>query len=376
MDIAKIVAYLRCPVTGSSLKLVDVDRRHRTGFVCTPRKGNNIKPIVGGATDRMLIPEDESFAYPIVDGIPVLLGPEKLLPADRAAGHPILDLRDPIYAEAYEEMEFYNSPQAFPPRYPIMGALTGYKDIASIAPSFPEPAYLWIDAPHESQAHLEAYRHLAPVAGKTVLQIGGSGSHAIKMLLAGAERGFLVTPMMSEARYAARLATDFGVRDRFAPVLGVGEQIPFAADIVNLFFSFGCFHHMRWRYLGAELHRVLVKGGKFAGVDPYKTSLHTIGMKILGKRESQVYCRPITPKRLMEMKRWFPDMTVTQHGPLLRYMFLGLERLSMGRFTLSLSAMMKIMRLDNFLGRLAHLESCGGAVVIAGTKRHERGRDV
>lgn len=369
MDVAEIIEYLRCPVTGSALKLVDVDRGRRAGFVCTPRKGGDGRPIAGAATDdRMLMPDDESFAYPVVDGVPVLLAPERLLPADRAAGHPAVDLRDPRYAEAYEQMEFYNSPHASPPRDRIMGALTGREDIAAIASGFPEPAHLWVDAPHESLAQLEAYRHLAPIADKTFLQIGGSGPHAVKMLLAGARRAFLVTPMAAEARYAARLAADFGVRDRFAAVLGVGEELPLAAETIDVVFSGGCFHHMRWRYLGGELHRVLVDGGKFAGTDPWKTPLHTIGTRMLGKRESQVHCRPVTPRRVMELKRWFPGMTVSQHGPLLRYLFLGLEKLSMGRFTLSPRVMMKVMRLDDFLGRAARLERYGGALVVAGTK--------
>ena len=370
MDVAEIVEYLRCPLSGSALRLVDIDRGQRAAFVCAPRKGGDIEPIVQ-ATDRMLIAEDGASAYPIVDGFPVLLGPERLLPATRDAGRPV-DLRDPLYAEAYEEMKFYNSPHASPPRDRIMGALEGYGDFAAIALGFPEPARVWVDAPHESLAQLEAYRYLAPVADKTVLQIGGSGPHAVKLLLAGARRGFLVTPMLAEARYAARLASDYGVRDRFAPVLGVGEQIPLAAEAVDLVFSGGCFHHMRWRHLGGELHRVLAEGGKFAGTDPWKTPLHTIGTRMLGKRESQVHCRPVTPKRLTELRKWFPDLTVRRHGPLLRYVFLGLDKLSRGRFRPSPGFMMTVMRVDDFLGRAARLERYGGALVVAGTKSRSK----
>ncbi len=172
--------------------------------------------------------------------------------------------------------------------------------------------------------------------------------------------------MLAEARYAQCLATDFGVRDRFTAVLGVGEQIPFDVGVIDLAFSFGCFHHMRWEYLGAELHRILAKDGKFAGTDPYKTPLHTIGTKILGKQEPQFYCRPITPKRLMKMKKWFPDMMVSQQAPLLRYIVLGLEKLSAGYFKLPMSTMMTLARIDNFLGRFFHLQNYGGLVNIAG----------
>lgn len=376
MDVAEIVEYLRCPVSGSALRLADVDRGQRAAFVRTQRKGGDVEPLADEATDRMLIAEDGSSAYPIVDGFPVLLGPERFLPADRAAGQPVADLRDPLYAEAYEEMGFYNSSHASPLRDRIMGALEGCGDIASIAPGFPEPARLWVDSPHESLAQLAAYRHLAPVADKTVLQIGGSGPHAVKLLLAGARRGLLVTPMLAEARFAARLASDYGVRDRFAPVLGVGEQLPLAAGSVDLIFSGGCFHHMRWRHLGGELHRVLAEGGRFAGTDPWKTPLHTIGTRMLGKRESQVHCRPVTPQRLAELRKWFPDLAVGRHGPLLRYVFIGLERLSRGRFRPSPRVMMKVMRVDDFLGRAARLERYGGALVVAGTKRRSTPVDV
>ena len=366
MDIAEIVECLRCPVTGKSLKLASVGSGQETGFVRVPRKGRDVKPIQGGG--QMLVAEDESFAYPIADGIPVLLGPEKLL-ARRAADDPIVDLQDPMYAEAYEEMEFYNDPRVRSPLRSIMGALTEHEDIASIAHSFPEPARFWIDSLHESLAQLEAYDHLAPVAGKTVLQIGGSGSHAVKMLLAGAERGFLITPMAEEARYAERIAESFGVRSRFAPLLGIGEQLPFVADCIDRVYSGGCFHHMRLKHVGAELHRVLTRDGKFSGCDLYTTPLHTIGATLLGKREKSVYCRPLTSERLMEMKRWFPDMTAHRHGPLLRYLFLGLEKLSLGYFRLPLPVMMNLMHLDNSLGRFAHPENTGGGIVVTeGTK--------
>ena len=121
MDIAEVVEHLRCPVTARSLEVVDIERSDRDGYVPVPRKGSDREPISDGATDRMLILEDESFAYPIVDGVPVLLGPERLLRACRAAGHSIIDLSEPMYAEAYEEMEFYNFPHAFPPRRHING---------------------------------------------------------------------------------------------------------------------------------------------------------------------------------------------------------------------------------------------------------------
>ena len=53
-----------------------------------------------------MLRSDNEAAYPIVAGIPVLLGPEGLTHPDRAGDE---DLHVPVYAEAYEEMAHYNS---------------------------------------------------------------------------------------------------------------------------------------------------------------------------------------------------------------------------------------------------------------------------
>lgn len=370
MTLNEIVDHLRCPVTGSPLKLVDAPCGPGAGFVPVPRRGCDTAPF--GPTGKMLILRDESSGYPIVDDIPVLLGPEKLVPA--ASREEGVDLRDPLYAEAYAEMAHYNSVNPAGDDEPLrsMGGVTTH-NAASIARSFPEPAGVWIDSPHDSLAQLDAYRHLAPVTGRTVMQLGGHGSHAVKMLLAGARRGFLVTPMLGEAQRAKRLAESYGVGHRFAAVLGLGEQIPLAADSIDLVVSGGCFHHTRLEYLAAELHRVLATGGRFAGYDAWKTPLHTIGTKLLGKRDP-VNCRPITPGRLAHMTRWFPDMTSSRHGPLLRYLLLGLEKLIRASFRLPpsyrlpRSLLTRCLRVDNLVGRLARLEGNGGVVVMAGVK--------
>ncbi len=141
----------------------------------------------------------------------------------------------------------------------------------------------------------------------------GTGPHAVKMLLAGADRGFLLTPMMGEARYALRLTEVFGVRDRFAPVVGLGERIPFKAGFFDFAFSFVCFRHMRLEYVAGELRRALTQGVKFASAAPWNTSLHTTGAKTLGKHEGSVYCRPIAEERLAALQRWFRYMKVSRH---------------------------------------------------------------
>ena len=43
-----------------------------------------------------------------------------------------------------------------------------------------------------------------------------------------------------------------------------------------------------------EIARVLKPGGRFSAMDPWRAPLYAIGTKILGKREVNVYCRPLT----------------------------------------------------------------------------------
>lgn len=368
-DLVALTDLLRCPVTGQSLALVEGD----ANWVPLPRRAGAPKPIgVGSDVDAMaLLVKDRSAAYPVVKGIPVLLGPERLVPADIASTHEAVDLSVPEYAEAYEEMDYYNDPTSSLSYDSIMGALTLHRSqVASFGTTFPHPARIWVDAPHDSLSQLEGYAHLSPVAGKRVLQIGGSGSHAVKMLLAGARHAVLVTPMLHEALYATGLAAEWGVQDNFLAVLGVGEELPLAEASVDVAYSGGCFHHMRFDFLGQQLHRVLAPGGKFAGGDPYSTLLHSIGTGLLGKREASVHCRPVTPERLAKLRKTFPGLKANCHGPLLRYFFLGLEKMTRGRLRLGVPVMMRVMRFDDLIGRIvAPLGVRGGSVTICGVKQ-------
>ena len=322
---------------------------------------------VGAAT---LVVEDLSAAYPIVKGIPVLLGPERLVPPDVANAHEAVDLSAPEYAEAYEEMAYYNKPTSRPSYDVVMGGLARRRDqVESLGATFPHPARVWVDAPHDSTSQLDAYAYLSPVEGKKALQIGGSGAHAVKMLLSGARLAVLVTPILYEAQYACGLAAEWGVQDRFLAVVGVGEALPLADASIDVVHSGGSFHHMRFDFLGPELHRVLAAGGRFSGVDPYATPLHSIGTALLGKREPSVHCRPVTPERIAKLRRTFPDLTTNHHGPILRYFFLGVEKLTRGRLCLGVSVMLHVMRADDFIGRIvAPLGIRGGSVTIGGTK--------
>src|SRR4051812_4093050 len=66
---------------------------------------SNAEPAPFGVTDRLMVRSDNACAYPVVDGIPILLAPEQLTAPDKVQS---FDLQDVRYAEAYQEMTHYN----------------------------------------------------------------------------------------------------------------------------------------------------------------------------------------------------------------------------------------------------------------------------
>ena len=372
MQLTEFINYLVCPTTGDSLQIKNIDSDDKN-FIPVLRTGGRAIPI--GLTERVLTNPDGSLAYPVIDEFPVLLAPELLVKESSINNYDVVDLQDKKYAEAYAEMEVYNkvnedlvntsltSEDDF--IFSLMGALKPDSDYLALKKFFPKPEEKWIDAKHDSLGQLEAYTYLAPVKDKVFLQLGGSGAHAVKALLAGADIGLLLTPMIEEARVAMKLADKFGVADKLGCIIAVGEELPFAQGVIDLVYSGGCFHHMRLDYASKELHRVLKSGGRFSGVDPWKTVLHTIGTNIIGKREKSVFCKPITPERLAPMIEQFSDITVNHHGPVLRYMFLALEKVNLD---FPIKTMFKISKIDDSLGKAVGLRKYGGSIMIAGTK--------
>ena len=163
----------------------------------------------------------------------------------------------------------------------------------------PEPRETWIDCVPDCKAQYEAYKYLEPFAGKHVLQLGGKGIHAVKSLLAGATEAWVLTPMLGEVYCSMALAKEAGVLDRLRCVVGVAEEIPIVDNYFEAAYSGGCVHHMTTELAMPEISRVLKPGGRFSSMDPWRAPLYAIGTKILGKREVNVYCRPLTqsPRR-------------------------------------------------------------------------------
>ncbi len=320
-----------CPETKQGLSfcpLSEAEHRVADGGKLATRRSGDVKPF--GSTPTVLLSEDYTCAYPVFDGIPILLSPERLS-AEKDLRE--FDFSDPRFAEAYEEMTFYNEfasneakdierSEAFESLKPILE-----KSSEKIISSFPDPKEVWLDAVYDCAAQSGCYKHLSPVKGKRLLQLGGKGTHAVKWLLAGAKEVWLGSPMLGEARFAIALAEAAGVSEGLRCVVLVAEEMPFASDIFDGIYAGGCLHHMVIPSALSECARVLRVGGRFCAAEPWKAPLHTLGTRVFGKRETDVHCRPLTKRRIDSLYKTFRTASIKQHGTLFRYPLLALSKL-------------------------------------------------
>ncbi|MFP5319122.1 MAG: class I SAM-dependent methyltransferase [Acidimicrobiia bacterium] len=280
-----------------------------------------------GRTTTVLVRADGACAYPVLEGIPILLGPERLTPPDGLLG---ACWDDETYAEAYAEMAFYNRAAQDRAAQEDADLLARLAEILTLPASererFPEPPARWLDATYEPAAELDAYRHVSPLRGRTVLQLGGRGTLAAKFLAAGAVEAALVTPMPGEATYAVGLVDRLGLEDRLTAVVGVAEELPFPDGTFDVVYAGGTFHHTVTALAAAEVSRVLRTGGRFAAVEPWQAPLYDLGIRVFGKREN-VPCRPMTAERAAPVLAALEDGRVTHHGTITRYPLLALAKL-------------------------------------------------
>lgn len=353
------------PQTLNTLKLVkaeDIDTADVKKIQTTGLDTGNY----GMGDGSFFLDDGEGSLFPVINEFPVLIFPERIVGKDHSE---IVNLLSPQYHEAYTEMAHYNaighthSDNISDER--LHELMAGSADLSADRSQFPRPVETWIDATHDSVSQFEAYEYLSPMDGKTFLQLGGGGAHAVKALLAGAKEGILLTPMLGEAQFAKSLAEHFGVEDRLFCVIAVGEELPFKEKSFDRMYSGGCLHHMRTNLAFAEMKRVLTDGGRFACVDPWKTLLHNFGTRVFGKREKGVFCRPIDPARL-EPVSIFENHKITRHGPVLRYFFLALQKAGI---QLAPRNMMRVMRVDDTIGNaLGITKKFGGSIVICGQR--------
>ncbi|MBK9153756.1 MAG: methyltransferase domain-containing protein [Chloracidobacterium sp.] len=283
-----------------------------------------------GVTDTVMLRADLAAAFPVIDDIPILLAPEILAPVGKEL---IFDLTDPRFAEAYEEMDFYNA------RAEKSVEMVQNHGAISVLPTemaatddekriFPRPGARWIDAVHDLAAQWDSYEFLSPVRGKKLLQLGGSGTHALKFAMAGAEEVWLATPMAGEALFAKVLAESAGFGDRFRSVVAIAEELPFGDNFFDGIFPAAAAPYADRGGFAGKAARVLRDGGRFAAAEPWRAPLYGLGTKIMGKRED-AYCRPLDARRLAPSWRPFSEVRIIHHGAVTRYPLIALEKLGL-----------------------------------------------
>src|SRR3954469_20616783 len=288
----------------------------------------NTEPTPFGVTPSLMVRSDNACAYPIVDGIPVLLAPEQITPANRRQQ---FDLSDVKYAEAYQEMTHYNQvAKAEASRILDSESYSAIEPVLQLSPeerrTFPDPKDAWIDCVPDCKAQYDACRYLGDITGKRMVQLGGKGIHAVKWLLGGAAEAWVFTPMLGEVYCSIALAKEAGVLDRLRCVVGVAEEIPLADNFFDSVYSGGCVHHMTTELAMPEIARILKPGGKFSCMDPWRAPFYAIGTKILGKREVSVFCRPLTRERVKPLFTSFAAAEKIQYGTLTRYPAIALSK--------------------------------------------------
>jgi hypothetical protein len=246
----------------------------------------------------------------------------------------------------------------------LAGQLAAVADLRS---PWATPLERWVDAPYDSAAQADTYRHVkAVIAGSTFVQLGGSGKDAIKALLGGASRSYLITPVEGEAELARGLAYDLGVANQFEALLGTGEDIPLGNGSVDALLSAGSFHHTDVPRALLEIRRVLRAGGKFAAWDPWHARLYDIGVALFGKREPGIECRPLNAARLSQLPEIFPVSEIRLHGALTRYPLLALSKFGL-RASQPLVHKMTLLD-DRIAARISVLRQNGSSVAVLATK--------
>lgn len=359
---------LVCPLTKQRLVLRSLDQARqalRTAELL-PRANASPKPF--GTTTQLLVRSDNRCAYPVVDGIPILLAPEQITPADRQQEFDLTDMR---YAEAYEEMAHYNEvarqealaimeSQSYQSTEPVMRLSAEQRRL------LPDPKEAWVDDWPNAISQYEAFRYLRPIAGKRVLQLGGKGIHAVKFLLAGAAEAWVVTPMLGEVFCSIALAHEAGVAERLRCVVGVAEELPLAENTFDVAYSGGCVHHMVTELALPEVARVLKPGGRFSAVDPWRAPFYGLGIKIFGKQEVNVFCRPLTRARVAPLFSAFAAANTVQHGTLTRYPTIALRKMGIH---MPRGAMWQLTKWDDaFCSLIPGMRGLGSSVMLCATK--------
>jgi SAM-dependent methyltransferase len=231
--------------------------------------------------------------------------------------------------------------------------------------NFPEPRHAWSLSKFDGASEWDCLRFLAPVAGKRVAQVGGSGAWAVAFGLAGAREAWLISPFQPELEAGLEIARLMGVHLHCQ--LCPAEQLAFADGYFDAIFAPASAHHFDTEKAFPEIWRVLRDDGKFAAFDPWLTPIYKQGVRLFGKRERGVHCVPLDPQRLIPLYRWFPGAEVRHHGAFTRYLLILL-----GRFiTLPDSLVWSTLSVDDVIAKALGLRGLGSGVALLAQRTGE-----
>lgn len=358
-----------CPESGQSLSRLSLAKAENLmGGLLIPGTRDPESAIPVGPTREVMVREDLKRAYPVVEGIPILMVPESLVTPPIALR---VDLTDRRYREAYLEADFYgreakrlSETDSFE-HQELRRSLEG-KARRAKEDVFPIPKELWIDAVYDCVAQFEAYQFLSQMNEAVVLQLGGKGTNVLNFLVAGARQAWLITPVLEEAEFAISLARAVGLDSRLHCVVGVAEELPLASESMDRIYIGGSLHHMQPDLAAREINRVLVPGGRFAAVEPWRAPLYDLGTRILGKREANAYCYPLTADFLNAFAKHMHEVRVQHHGALTRYPLLAASK---ARLRASLSVSWRLQTWDDRITRrFPRLNKSGSSVAVLAEK--------
>jgi SAM-dependent methyltransferase len=129
---------------------------------------------------------------------------------------------------------------------------------------FPHPLSMWVGRP----SYLWEYEHLAPMKGKTVLQLAGTATHVIKFILAGASVGFCIDPSIETLKVGRKRAEIYGASDKIYFVHGIAERLPFPDNFFDVVYGGSVLHHTLLDQSAQEIYRVLKPGGRASFHEP------------------------------------------------------------------------------------------------------------
>lgn len=321
-----VLAILRCPVSGEPLAEVGADWATARDLRPSP----TARQSQAGRPASVLAPAGGDWAYPVVEGIPLLTWPEALHSGGDPRGRSVPGAA--AYEASYRDLDHYTAIATPASELEATSADHGLDRLARARPplSFPLPSHAWLagrEGAFDISAAIDAYRHLAPIERMRVAQVGGRGVHAVKFLLAGAECAILLTPFLQEALFARALARRYDMERRLQPVVGIAEAMPLAGGCLDRIFSPGSLHHTEIPAAAAEFGRVLAPGGRLACVDPWRAPGYALGTRLLGKQEAGVHCVPLTWERVAPARAALPGLRVVHHGAASRYPLLALGKL-------------------------------------------------